>query len=366
MQPVCRCGKLPHGVELTGASETISGVRKSIRIELYPTAPIVRLVHTVVNESSSPLSFAPWAITQFCQGGTVLLPQPVGNTDPHGLLSNRLLVLWPYTRINDPRLVLRDDFILVHADAALPPVKLGYANRAGWLAYWRNGLLFRKSFDLHPGAAYPDGGCNAEVYCGDRFVELESLGIAGSVQPGQSRPTDRDLGTLSRPGCAVHSTGNPPTLGRHLFTDCDSHLFTGCDSHLLFQVTVTLLREKLPFLFCTSYQGWSSINSRSGRSSSWFASKYISHRKIGRFRQEVLVKQIWISIRSRFVPRTSGQEVTTADMESLISIVVKLAHAPDFEACLQHIPVDAGLVVPPLSLAGVLGFARDQDPHPSR
>jgi len=43
------------------------------------------------------------------------------------------------------------------------------------MAYWQNGSLFRKSFELLTGVTYPDGGCNAEVYCGDRFVELESL-----------------------------------------------------------------------------------------------------------------------------------------------------------------------------------------------
>ena len=178
--------EIPQGVELLGASETNSGVRKTIRIELEPVSPTVRLVHTIVNESSSSLTFALWAITQFCLGGTVLMPQPVGNTDPRGLLSNRLLVLWPYTNINDPRLNLRDDCILVDAQAALPPMKLGYASKAGWLAYWRDGLLFRKSFDLYTGAAYPDGGCNAEVYCGDRFVELESLGVLGALAPGQA------------------------------------------------------------------------------------------------------------------------------------------------------------------------------------
>jgi hypothetical protein len=179
--------EIPEGVELRGASKTSSGVRKSIRIELDPADPVVRLVHTVLNENSSPLALAPWGITQFCQGGTVLLPQPVGNTDPHGLLANRLLVLWPYTHIHDPRLALRDDFILMHAEAALPPLKLGYANRAGWLAYWRDGSLFRKSFDLlQPGAVYPDGGCNAEVYCGDRFVELESLGALVALAPSQA------------------------------------------------------------------------------------------------------------------------------------------------------------------------------------
>ncbi len=178
--------EIPNGVELTGCSEISSGVRKSVRIELETGSATIRLVHTIVNENPDPIAFAPWAITQFRQGGTVLLPQPTGNNDPEGLLPNRRLVLWPYTSIKDARLRLRDDFILMHAKAGLPPVKLGYANTAGWLAYWLDGSLFRKSFDPHPDGTHPDGGCNAEVYCGDRFVELESLGTQGRVAPGKS------------------------------------------------------------------------------------------------------------------------------------------------------------------------------------
>jgi hypothetical protein len=176
---------IPDGVNLTAAREPVAGVRKSIRIELDPQRPAVRLVHTIINQNLEPITLAPWAITMLRQGGTAILPQPVGNSDPKGLLSNRLLVLWPYTHLNDPRLVLRDDFILIHANPALPPVKLGYASTAGWLAYWHAGVLFRKSFDLHPGSVYPDGGCNAEVYCGDRFIELESLAPLVSLAPGE-------------------------------------------------------------------------------------------------------------------------------------------------------------------------------------
>jgi hypothetical protein len=178
--------EIPHGVELNGASETNSFVQKSICVELEQAAARLRLVHTIMNDSSDPQTFGPWGITQLCLGGTVILPQPVGNTDPHGLLPNRLVVLWPYTAMRDPRMVWRDDFILVRAEAALPALKVGYTNRAGWLAYWRDGLLFRKSFEWQVDTVYPDGGCNAEVYCGDRFVELESLGALGVVAPGQS------------------------------------------------------------------------------------------------------------------------------------------------------------------------------------
>jgi hypothetical protein len=177
--------EIPAGVELTGPIEPGSGVRKSIRIELDPKLPVVRLTHKILNENTVPITIAPWAITMFRQGGTVILPQPVGNTDPHGLLHNRVLVLWPYTRLSDPRLTLRDDFILIEALPGLPPVKIGYANTAGWLAYLLDGILFRKSFDMqHPGVNFPDGGCNAESYCNDRFVELESLGSLAALAPG--------------------------------------------------------------------------------------------------------------------------------------------------------------------------------------
>ncbi len=178
--------EIPGGVELNGASETSSGIQKSVRIELEKETARLRLVHTIINVSSAPQTFAPWAITQFCLGGTVIMPQPVGNSDPHGLLPNRLLVLWPYTAIHERRLTLRDDFILIRAESALPPMKLGHANRAGWLAYWNDARLFRKSFEWQTGTVYPDGGCNAEVYCGDRIVELESLGALGVVAPGQA------------------------------------------------------------------------------------------------------------------------------------------------------------------------------------
>jgi hypothetical protein len=125
-------------------------------------------------------------LTQLRLGGTALLPQPVGSADPQGLLHNRILALWPYTRLEDPRLVLRDDFILIRATPSPQPVKIGGYNPHGWLAYWLDGTLFRKTFDVQPGASYPDGGCNAEIYCNDQFVELESLGPLVALKPGMS------------------------------------------------------------------------------------------------------------------------------------------------------------------------------------
>jgi hypothetical protein len=175
--------ELTDGVRLHGSTETETGITKVIEIHLSVDQAAVTLKHILRNDSLWQVELAPWALSMFQLGGTVILPQPVGNTDQNGMLNNRILALWPYTHINDPRLVLRDDYILIHAVPNPSPFKIGYYNPHGWMAYWLNGNLFRKAFELSSGAVYPDGGCNTESYCNGRFVELESLGPLVRLEP---------------------------------------------------------------------------------------------------------------------------------------------------------------------------------------
>jgi hypothetical protein len=177
--------ELPDGILLESQAEPGTGIRKQIEIRLSPDQPSVTLTHILVNDGMWTVELAPWTITQFRLGGTVIMPMPVGNTDPAGLLHNRQFSLWPYASFNDPRLKLGDEFILFNADA-LPPFKIGYFNSDGWLAYWLDGILFRKSFDVQRNSSYPDNNCNAEMYCNDKFVELESLGALTRLEPDAS------------------------------------------------------------------------------------------------------------------------------------------------------------------------------------
>lgn len=177
---------LPDGVLIEEQTEPGTGMRKQIEIQLAPDRPSVMLTHILTNDGLWDVELAPWAISQFRLGGTVILPMPVGNADPAGLLHNRQFALWPYARINDPRLKLNDDFILFKADAMLPPFKIGYFSTHGWMTYWLDGVLFRKTFDVHPGLPHPDNNCNAEMYCNDKFVELESLAPLTRLSPGAS------------------------------------------------------------------------------------------------------------------------------------------------------------------------------------
>ena len=177
---------LADGVRMTQPVEPASGIRKSIEVRLASGQALITLTHELKNEGSWPVELAPWAITQIRLGGVAILPQQIGALDAAGLLPNRQLVLWPYTRWADPRLQPADDLILIKADPAMPPCKIGYLNRAGWSAYLIGSTLFVKRFAPSVDLPHVDYGCNAEVYCCDQFIEVESLGPLVTLEPGAS------------------------------------------------------------------------------------------------------------------------------------------------------------------------------------
>jgi hypothetical protein len=177
--------ELVDGVSLEAQTEPGTGIRKRIDIRLAADTPTVTLTHTMSNQGAWTIELAPWAITQFRLGGIVILPLPTEKVDPAGLLSNRQLSFWPYTDLQDPRLSLRDEYSLFKAEPA-PAFKIGYFNLHGWLGYWIDGVLFKKTFAAHSNANYPDNNSNAEMYCNEEFVELESLAPFVQLAPGET------------------------------------------------------------------------------------------------------------------------------------------------------------------------------------
>jgi hypothetical protein len=167
--------EIPDGLLLQGKQEKGTGIRKNIEIHLSPGIPQVSLKHTLVNEGLWDVELAPWTITMFRLGGVAILPIRSEAVDMNDLLPDRRISLWPYSRINDPRLHFDDNFIFVSAQSDLPLFKIGTFNPLGWIAYWSEGILFRKTFNVKIDGTYPDNGCNAEIYCDEHFIELESL-----------------------------------------------------------------------------------------------------------------------------------------------------------------------------------------------
>lgn len=178
--------ELPDGLILDGKTESASGIHKRIEVRLDPHQPKVTLTHTLINEGLWEVEPSPWALTMFRLGGTAIVPTRAKGSKADELLPDRHFSLWSYSQINDPRLHFEDEFILVKAKPDLPPFKIGTLNPLGWMAYWIDGVLFRKTFDAHIGLAHPDYGCNAEIYCDSHFIELESLAPLSKLAPGAS------------------------------------------------------------------------------------------------------------------------------------------------------------------------------------
>jgi hypothetical protein len=171
---------------LDGKTEAGTGIHKRIEIRLNPNQPQVSLTHTLINEGLWEVELAPWAITMFRLGGIAILPSQIENPNLDDLLPNRHFSLWAYSQIKDARLQFEDGFVTVTAKPDLPPFKIGTFNPRGWIAYWLDGILFRKTFTVQAGLPHPDYGCNAEIYCDSHFIELESLAPLTTLAPDQS------------------------------------------------------------------------------------------------------------------------------------------------------------------------------------
>jgi hypothetical protein len=173
------------GLRVTGPSDAGTGLRRSIELRAGGESTL-EVRHVIRNAGPAPARLAPWAITQLPVGGTAWLPFGAAGADTESPLPDRLLVLWPYTDLVDPRLQLANGWAEIEVrprDDGPHRLKLGASGRAGRLLYLRDGWLFEKRHDAPPGPT-PDFGAAAQVYADERFVELESLGGLIDVPPG--------------------------------------------------------------------------------------------------------------------------------------------------------------------------------------
>ncbi len=163
--------------------EETTGIQKEMHITLADGR--VTVEHVLRNCGVWPIRLAPWALSVMAPGGLGIIPQPTSH-HPDNLLPNRILVLWPYTNMTDPRIHWGARYITLRQDANAGPTKVGLSADDGWLAYWNAGVLFVKRFDYCAGAIYPDGGCSVEMYTNERMLEAETLGPMVLLDPGCS------------------------------------------------------------------------------------------------------------------------------------------------------------------------------------
>ncbi len=162
-----------NGVKTIQDIEPNTGIKKEMEITLSPEKSEVNILHRLTNTWQLPVELSVWSISAMATGGKAVIPQTREDT---GLLPNRIIALWPYTKLNDPRLYLGERFIIIQQDPDMEqPLKIGVSNDRGWAAYFNNNHLFVKHYTHVKNAQYPDFGVSYETYTNDYMLELETL-----------------------------------------------------------------------------------------------------------------------------------------------------------------------------------------------
>ncbi len=172
------------GAEFTPATQAVSGIQVTVKLEMAENEPKLKLTHKITNAKKEPVTGSLWCLSVMAPGGTALVAQPTEDT---GLLANRSLIIWPYTRMTDKRMTITDKYITISQDKnADTKLKIGFNNTKGKAAYINKDQALVKYSEYQHGASYPDNGCSVEIFTNSLFEEVETLSPLTTIARGES------------------------------------------------------------------------------------------------------------------------------------------------------------------------------------
>lgn len=176
------------GVILRQAIEANSRIRKETRIALGEGSE-VKLDYQITNTGPWDAHLCIWVLTLMRAGGTLVVPlsRPVRGIAPNAVLPSGAWALWPYSTLADRRLSIQEDYLFLRQDPSVADLfKLGLPIPEGWAAYINDGHMFVKSYKHIPNAVYPDFDSAFEMFCCERFMEVETLSPMEVLGSGQT------------------------------------------------------------------------------------------------------------------------------------------------------------------------------------
>ncbi len=144
----------------------------------------VTVNNRMINFSNTKKEGAAWSLCAMSKNSFTFGLQTERDT---GLLPNRTLVLWPYTKLDDDRITINDRLIAVRQDPQGDgALKVGFNNETGVvITVTEDGTEFIQRYKTdHLTGVYPDGGCSCEIYSCPDFTEAEALSPLQTVLPG--------------------------------------------------------------------------------------------------------------------------------------------------------------------------------------
>jgi len=201
---------LPNGGVFTGKSNAVSGMRPRMTVTMDETEAKIAVTAEFLNTSGEVKHYAPWQITQFAPGGVTFVPfgkrndrEPFEFTTERPafrgprpamtkealltpLTPSKVFVLFDIAHLKDERLHLHNRHFVLKQDPELwRPFKAGMQNPEGFGLYAIGDYVVTAQHEYVPGGCYTDGGSSFEVYTGNAFMEIETLGEYREVAPGE-------------------------------------------------------------------------------------------------------------------------------------------------------------------------------------
>jgi hypothetical protein len=165
--------------------EPETGLQKEMELALVDGG--VRVTHRVTNRNRLAVEFAVWGPSVMAQGGVGITGFPPRGTHPEMLAPTNPLVMWAYTDFSDPRWIFMKKYLALRQDPqAATPQKIGLYNPHTFGAYLLNGELFLKQYKADPTRVYPEFHCSFQTFTNRDFLELETFGPLGKVQPDET------------------------------------------------------------------------------------------------------------------------------------------------------------------------------------
>lgn len=178
---------IDNGVILTQEPQIENNVQLKM-IATMSSDGIVTVEHSITNIGPWPVELSVWPISAMKVGGLEVIPQSKRKTSP---LNNRVLSLWPYSDMSDPRVKWLKDYIFIDTnDTTDYPFKVGISSDDGYVCYFNDDSLYIKYFDkIDWSGKYPDGNVNYETYACKDLTELETLGQLVKLECGETTST---------------------------------------------------------------------------------------------------------------------------------------------------------------------------------
>ncbi len=164
----------------TSDVEITTGLQKSIIIKMAEDGS-VEVTQIMKNASKETIKgISAWGLTVLANGAKATFNLSKEDT---GFLPNRNVVFWSYADVNDERLTLENDKLIVEQKDIVAPIKIGLYTENEVKAEVK-GQLFSVRTDKKVGT-YPDFYCNYECYTNNYILEIETLSPLKTIAPNE-------------------------------------------------------------------------------------------------------------------------------------------------------------------------------------